>query len=174
MPITQTPIPLSDEWATPKWLFDHFDAEFGFTLDGAAQPWNAKCAEYVTPTTPLWHPWSRGQVVWLNPPYSALDAWMHKARIESEQRDATVVCLVPCVPDRKWWSKHVEGKAEVRPLTRSLLPTGRVHFEKEDGTSGRAPFPSAIIVFRPVFPVSQEKLTPPSPVRSFRVPQEIR
>lgn len=147
-PITQTPIPLSDEWATPRWLFDHFDAEFHFTLDACAKPWNAKCSEYVTATTPFWHPWVQGSVVWMNPPYSDLSAWMRKAYIESSQRGSLVVCLVPCVPDRKWWSDQVEGKAEVRHLTRSLLPTGRVHFEKEDGTSGRAPFPSCIVVYR--------------------------
>ena len=146
-PITQTPIPLSDEWATPKWLFDHFDAEFHFTLDGAAQSWNAKCARFCSPDDhgPAWS----GEVVWLNPPYSELGAWMWKAGLAARRIKATVVCLVPCVPDRKWWSEHVEGKAEVRHLTRSLLPTGRIHFEKEDGTSGRAPFASCLVIYKP-------------------------
>lgn len=147
-PITQTPIPLSDEWATPKWLFDRFDAEFHFTIDACAKPWNAKHETYLDGWG-LEANWE-GATVWMNPPYSDIGAWMRKAYSESTKRaGATVVCLVPCTPDRHWWSDWVEGKAEVRYLTRSLLPSGRVHFEKEDGTSGRAPFPSCIVVFRP-------------------------
>lgn len=35
-PITQTPIPLSDEWATPVEVFAPLHAEFKFTVDAAA------------------------------------------------------------------------------------------------------------------------------------------
>lgn len=148
MPITQTKIPLSDEWATPIWLFEKIDAEFGFTLDAAAKPWNAKLGRYVS-TDGLSADWS-GNVVWLNPPYSDIASWLYKARVESRRNGATVVALVPCSPDRHWWHDHVEGVAEVRLLTRALLPTGRVHFQKEDGTTGRAPFASALLIYRPV------------------------
>ena len=57
-PITQTRIPLSDEWATPRWLFDHFHAEFLFTLDAAAKPWNAKCPRFLDGTG-LGNSWGR-------------------------------------------------------------------------------------------------------------------
>lgn len=145
MPRTRTKVVSTDEWATPRWLFDHFDAEFHFTLDACARPWNAKCAAYNRDID--WGlPWT-GEIVWMNPPYSALGHWMAKAQRESEN-GVTVACLVPCVPDRKWWAASVEGKAEIRLLTRSLLPSGRVHFEREDGSSDRAPFASCLIVYR--------------------------
>jgi phage N-6-adenine-methyltransferase len=148
MPVTQTPLPLSDEWATPSDLFTVLDAEFHFTLDACAKPWNAQCAEFFTPTNDgLEQPWS-GRV-WLNPPYSDIGAWLLQARHAiASYRAEVVVALVPCTPDRKWWSEHVEGKAEVRLLTRRTLRTGRVHFIREDGTSGRAPFASAVLVYR--------------------------
>ena len=37
------------EWSTPQDLFDKLDAEFGFTLDVCAQPFNAKCKKFFTP-----------------------------------------------------------------------------------------------------------------------------
>jgi phage N-6-adenine-methyltransferase len=147
-PITQTKIPLSDEWATPVEVFATFDAEFKFTMDAAAKSWNAKVSDFMSPeANGLAQSWA-DEIVWLNPPYSDVGAWLAKAYEES-QRGATVVALVPCSPDRHWWADHVEGKvSEVRLLTRRTLRTGRVHFVKEDGTSGRAPFASAVLIYR--------------------------
>lgn len=38
----------SDEWGTPKEVFDRLDAEFHFTLDPCATEENAKCKKYYT------------------------------------------------------------------------------------------------------------------------------
>jgi site-specific DNA-methyltransferase (adenine-specific) len=38
----------TDNWATPQWLFDKLNEEFGFTLDPCASKENAKCAKYFT------------------------------------------------------------------------------------------------------------------------------
>jgi phage N-6-adenine-methyltransferase len=149
-PITQTPIPLSDEWATPAEIFDPLEEEFGFMLDAAAQPWNRKCLRFLS-YDGLDIPWIPGPV-WLNPPYSEIGRWMEKAHRESLEHSVTVVCLVPCTPDRHWWADHVEGKAEVRLLTRKNLRSGRVHFERSDGSSGRAPFASAVVIYRAALP----------------------
>lgn len=151
-PITKTRTPRSNEWATPKWLFDHFDKKYGpFTLDAAAQAWNAKCARFNDGVKPD-IPWA-GEVVWLNPPYTDLRSWMARAYRESPVA-RMVFCLVPNAPDCYWWSESVEDKAsEIIPLTRSLLPTGRVHFEKEDGWTGRAGFSSAAVIYRPGGPI---------------------
>lgn len=147
--ITKEPSPPSDEWATPRWLFDHFDREFRYTLDACAKGWNAKTLWYAD-FDGLELGWDNN-VVWCNPPYSNIAPWVEKAHRETQQRCPLATVLVPCVPDRKWWALHVEGKAEVRCLTRSLLPSGRIHFEREDGTAGRAPFPSALLVYRNPF-----------------------
>lgn len=148
-PITQTKIPLSDEWATPAEIFDPLDREFHFTLDVCAKSWNAKTPAFFTSggLERSWANWVSNEVVWLNPPYSNIGAWLEKAFRESV-RGVTVVALVPCSPDRHWWADHVEGKCEVRLLTRRNLKSGRVHFVKEDGTSGRAPFASAVLIYR--------------------------
>lgn len=155
-PITQTPVPLSDEWATPVEVFAPLHAEFGFTMDAAAKPWNAKVPLFLDRCglTRSWH----GEVVWLNPPYSNIAAWLEKAYHEG-RNGATVVCLVPASPDRHWWSDWVEGKAVVRLLTRATLPSGRVHFVKQDGSSGRAPFASAILIYGSSLLLSEEPIT---------------
>ena len=38
----------TNEWATPKWLFDELDNEFHFTLDPCCTHENAKCERHFT------------------------------------------------------------------------------------------------------------------------------
>lgn len=38
----------SEDWATPKALFDELNKEFQFTLDPCATPENAKCKLFFT------------------------------------------------------------------------------------------------------------------------------
>src|SRR5262249_32290064 len=130
---------LTEEWETPWDFFYVLHAEFGFTLDVAAKPHNAKCPRYFTPEDDgLAQTWQR--VCWMNPPYGrALGQWMHKAS-ESAQAGATVVCLVPVRTDTKWWQRYCLPPVEVR-----FVP-GRLTF---GGAANPAPFPNAVVIFRP-------------------------
>lgn len=144
---THSPRAMADDWGTPQSVFDPLHAEFGFTLDAAALPHNAKCATYLTPDhDALSWPWAG--VVWLNPPYGYrnLARWMRKAYEESRgERGATVVCLVPAHTGQPWWHEWVVGKAsEIRWIK------GKVRFLKPDGSPGDcAPFPSCLVIYRP-------------------------
>lgn len=125
-----------DAWETPQDLFDALDAEFHFTLDVCATADNAKCARFYSEAS-LELPWEG--VCWMNPPYSEIDLWVQKA-YESAEAGATVVCLVPSRTDVGWtWDWARLG--EVRFLR------GRIHFTDDEGNTGPAPFPSAVIVF---------------------------
>ena len=128
----------TDLWATPQDFFDKLHAEFDFNLDVCATPENAKCARYFTKLDDgLAQDW-RG-VVWMNPPYGReIGAWMKKAS-ESAQGGATVVCLVPARTDTRWWHDHAM-RGEVR------FVRGRLKF---GGAKFSAPFPSAVVIFRP-------------------------
>lgn len=77
----------TDLWATPQWLFDDFNAEFGFTLDACALPSNAKCAKYFTPEVDgLAQDWA-GEVVWCNPPYGReIGKWVKKCAEEAKKK----------------------------------------------------------------------------------------
>jgi phage N-6-adenine-methyltransferase len=136
---------LTVEWGTPQAFFDCLDGEFGFTLDVAAQAGNAKCARYFTPeVNGLAQPWEG--VCWMNPPYGAtIGAWVAKAS-ESALQGATVVCLLPVRTDTKWWQRYCVPPVEVR-----FVP-GRLTF---GGAANPAPFPNALVIFRP--PVRREE-----------------
>ena len=127
------------DWATPPDFYAALDAEFGFTLDVCATPENAKHPVYFTPTEDgLAQDWG-GHVCWMNPPYGRqIGKWMAKAYTAS-QRGATVVCLVPSRTDTRWWHDYA-ARGEVR------FVRGRLRFV---GAPAPAPFPSAVIVFRP-------------------------
>lgn len=125
----------SDEWATPQWLFNELNREFGFTLDVCALPHNAKCERYFTPDDDgLRQKWTG--CCWCNPPYGRrIGAWVKKAA----EADTTVVMLLPARTDTRWFHDFIYNNAEVRFLR------GRLYFN--DGI-GRAPFPSMVVIFR--------------------------
>jgi site-specific DNA-methyltransferase (adenine-specific) len=128
------------EWATPQDFYDALDREFGFTLDVAASADNAKCDRYFTEAEDgLSQEWAPA-VCWMNPPYGrTIEYWVAKAAIEAA-RGATVVGLVPSRTDTRWWHSWVMPMAEIRYVK------GRIRFS---GHAKDAPFPSAIVVWRP-------------------------
>lgn len=144
----------SNEWATPQPLYDWLDQTFTFTLDPAATDRNHKCDRYFTEAQDgLRQSWA-GERVFLNPPYKGVEPWMRKA-YESAQNDrATVVCLVAARTDTRWWQDWVRGKAnEVEFLA------GRVTFSRPGKPANTAPFPSAIVIYRP--PIQRSHTRPP-------------
>ncbi len=127
------------EWETPQDLFDSLDERYHFTLDVCATHDNAKCARYFTAEQDgLAQEWC-GATCWMNPPYGReIGRWMAKAWQES-RKGATVVCLVPARTDTAWWHDYAM-RGEVTFLR------GRLRF---GGCVNGAPFPSAVVVFRP-------------------------
>ena len=128
----------TDLWATPQTFFDKLNSEFGFDTDVCALASNAKCAKFFTPeVNGLTQAWEG--VCWVNPPYGrGIGMWLKKA-YESAQQGATVVCLVPSRTDTRWWHDYCM-KGEVRFIKGTL---------KFGGHNNAAPFPSAIVIFRP-------------------------
>lgn len=128
----------TDNWATPQDLFDKLHKAFHFTVDVCASAENAKCELYFDEAMDgLIQPWTG--VCWMNPPYGrGIGDWMAKA-YASAKAGATVVCLVPARTDTKWWHNYaVKGEIYFIP--------GRLKF---GNATASAPFPSAIVTFRP-------------------------
>ncbi len=126
------------DWETPQFLFDGLNAEFRFELDVCATEDNAKCNRYFGEQddglAQIWE-----GVCWMNPPYGRqIERWMKKA-FESAREGALVVCLVPARTDTRWWHKYAM-RGEIRYLR------GRLRF---GSSANSAPFPSAVVVFRP-------------------------
>lgn len=149
------------EWVTPQGLFDNLHQEFGFTLDAAADPKNAKLPTFYTKAdNGLEQPWT-GRV-WCNPPWSdgEVSAWLAKGLEATTSGAAEVaVYLLPARTDPAWWHTYVMASQEVR------LIQGRLKFLPTDGVctaKGKVkpcpagapckghpcPFPCAVVVFR--------------------------
>lgn len=128
------------EWETPQDLFDKLNEEFEFTLDVCATKENTKCEWFISKAEDaLSVPWGTVGACWMNPPYGReIIKWMKKAHEES-LKGSTVVCLVPARTDTKWWWEYAM-KGEIRFIR------GRLKF---GGCKNSAPFPSAIVIFKP-------------------------
>lgn len=129
----------TDMWATPKDFFDKLNDKFGFTLDVCATKENAKCERYFTEQeNGLLQDWTG--VCWMNPPYGRqIGKWVKKARQSALENGATFVCLLPSRTDTAWWHDNCfDGEI--------TFIRGRLKF---GDAKNAAPFPSAIVVFKP-------------------------
>lgn len=139
----------SNEWSTPQDFFDRLNAEFSFTLDPCCTADNRMCEKYFTQAEDgLSKSWVNERV-FMNPPYGrSIPKWMCKAHLES-RNGALVVCLVPSRTDTRWWHNYA-AKGEVR------FVKGRLRFSN---SYSNAPFPCAVVIFRPTH---QESRAPSS------------
>lgn len=128
------------DWQTPQDFFNTLNDEFFFTLDVCANKDNHMLDNYLTEEEDgLTYDWGKN-ICWMNPPYGReISKWLRKAH-SAALYGATVVCLIPARTDTKYWHNYVMKADEVR------LVKGRLKFQ---GAEHPAPFPSAVIVFRP-------------------------
>lgn len=132
------------DWETPAHLFNALNDEFHFTVDLAASFENKKVQKYFSIEQDAFRLQWNG-VGFLNPPYSdGIEKWLAKAKKSAVEHGATVVVLVPARTDTKAWFDHARF-GEVRFLK------GRLKFV---GAPTSAPFPSALVIFRPGLPRS--------------------
>lgn len=70
---------LTDEWPTPRYVFDKLNDEFHFNLDVCADDLNHKCDRYFTKEQDgLRQDWKG--TCWMNPPYGrTIGQWVKKA-----------------------------------------------------------------------------------------------
>ena len=129
----------TDDWATPQDFFDKLNSVFRFQTDVCASAKNAKCQNfYDIDADGLSKEWNGS--CWMNPPYGrAIGDWMRKALESAKKNGATVVCLVPARTDTKWWHETAAyGEVFFVPV--------RLKF---GNAKQSAPFPCAVVVFRP-------------------------
>lgn len=129
-----------EDWSTPDQIYHELDYVYGFKLDAAASPENAKCWNYYTKEQDaLTRDWTRYDgAVWCNPPYGRqIGRWVEKC-IATAEAGTPVVLLVPSRTDTKWFH------AAFRAARRVLFVRGRLKF---GGAKAGAPFPSVVFVF---------------------------
>lgn len=160
----------SDLWQTPEEAFNVLNAEFGFDHDAASLsgagwvdgdyfgPDHSNALQRDALTVENWRAY--GERHFLNMPYSKCRQFIAKAAHEARTHGCTVVCTPPARTDTQWWHRHVyDTRTETwRPGVEVRFVEGRWKFlgpDKEPirdkkGRAVGAPFPTAIIIFRPV------------------------
>ena len=133
------PVSKTDDWATPQYLFDEWNAKYQFDLDAAASSINHKCDNWYGLDHPeesrrdgLAQAWTG--TTWVNPPYGrVLNQWVGHA----VEQLSPVVMLLPARTDTRWFHSYCINQ-------RITFIKGRVKF---GGSSFGAPFPSMIVEF---------------------------
>lgn len=111
----------SDNWATPKVMFDYYINN-----------------NYFDPC-PLYSNFNGLEIEWknknfVNPPYSKIKDFVDKA-IEEHKKGKEIVLLIPARTDTRYFRKLVDYGCNIEFIT------GRLHFNE----SNSAPFPSCLI-----------------------------
>lgn len=140
----------TENWQTPKELFDELDKEFNFVCDVYTTPDNPLGTRtfFTKEDDALKQFWFSSN--FCNPPYGPVIAkWLERGRQHTEKLGYTTVFLLPARTDTKWFHEYCYNKpnVEIRFLK------GRVKFKgvAESGYKrNSAPFPSMIVIFRPV------------------------
>lgn len=150
----------SDEWQTPRDLFERLNDTFRFDYDPFASDANHLTTIYSTIEGSYWttghrmdgeagtqdgltFPWE-GMRVFMNPPYSRgfIEKALRKAADERTRCDL-IVALIPANTDTRWWHDIVGPNASHIELLR-----GRVRFiDPATGCPGGSPPGGSALVY---------------------------
>lgn len=122
----------TQDWETPKWLYQDLDSQFHFDDDPCP----------VGGTKGLEREW--GSSVFVNPPYrrSEIRKWIVKA-IEEYKKGKLIVMLLKATTDTKWFHELVLPNANI-----IIFIKGRLRYRNKNKIHS-APFPSMIVCFVP-------------------------
>ena len=121
----------SDEWYTPKWVFDALDCTFDLDVaapKGASDVTHVKAKAFVSANS-LALGWQG--FVWMNPPFggrNGLEPWLEKF---FSHRDG--IALVPDRTSAPWFQKYAPRAHAV------LFVAPKIKFERPDGSTGDSP-----------------------------------
>lgn len=128
----------SDDWFTPKWLYDSIKEEFSIDFD--------PCPYRDTEKQGLVQDW--GKRVFVNPPYSQIDLWFEKAMKELDSGNSEIIIFLAFArTGTKWFHKYIwnaqEHKFRERVKQIRFL-RGRLKF---GDSKGSAPDDSMLVIF---------------------------
>lgn len=128
----------SDDWFTPKWLYDKLKEEFKINYDPCPYKSGNKMG--------LFNDW--GKRVFVNPPYSNIEEWFNKAMLELKKGTSElIIFLVFARTGTKWFHKYIwDSKLHKFKKNVSVrFIRGRLKF---GNSKNSAPDDSMIIIFR--------------------------
>lgn len=132
----------SDDWQTPKAIFDALNKRFHFTRDAAASRENSHCKLYWDiRDDALLMDWSREKSIFCNPPYSKAAEFLAKAH-EPE----TAVFLIPFRPQTGFFLRYVWASPYLHEMM--IIHRGIRFIHPERVESVRSPMPVVVLVYR--------------------------
>lgn len=143
MTITRMRAGTRGNWATPPKLFERYHRRYRFTVDLAAEAWNAKLPTYYTIQDDALRQTWRGRG-WCNPPYHELWRWLEKAYHAVLGRERTMELagyLIPVRTDQDWFHEIV------LPYARIEWIRGRVNMIPPPGWDGPSDTPAEASMF---------------------------
>lgn len=132
----------SDEWETPREVFDYLNSIYSFDLDAAASDTNYLCPTYFSEGNSALNQSWNCESAFCNPPYSRKlqNPFILKAIAEVNKGHAKqIVMLLPARFDTVNWHDFLFPNASEVWFVR-----GRLKFSN----AGAAPFPSCIVILR--------------------------
>lgn len=133
MSLWEPTIGQSDEWFTPKYIFDALNTQFDLDVSAPeGGPKHVPTQRWITAAQcGLATTWGEGSFVWMNPPFggrNGLVPWLDKFFAH-----ANGIALTPDRTSAPWWQD-----AALRADCMMLIK-GRVKFERPDGSVGKSP-----------------------------------
>ena len=119
----------TDNWRTPKKIYEDLDREFHFDFDPCPYPRSNLDGLIIE--------WGKSNFV--NPPYSETEKWVKKA-VEEHQKGKSVVMLLRLDASTKWFRDLILPNAEIR------LFDDRLHFVNIDGKGSRSDHASILAI----------------------------
>ena len=121
----------SDEWYTPRYIFDALGTDFDMDVAGASQgmdyvPTNHRITLPQDGLTEIWNGF-----VWMNPPFggrNGLVPWLDRFF-----RHGNGIALTPDRTSAPWW-QDANRRADA-----TLFIAGKVKFLRPDGSEGKSP-----------------------------------
>ena len=132
----------SDEWSTPRDLFQSLDQQYDFTFDVAASKDNARIDQYWTKEdNALTKDWDNSHRYWMNPPFSKAKEFFEKIKTENGKNKIKLVSIYKASNlETKTWQEYILETANW-----VLFLDKRVNFDSHAGSSNQVPFGSALI-----------------------------
>ena len=134
-------------WMTPSSLLQQlypllpgktFDIDPCSPCVGPAAPVRAH-VHYTEKHDGLRQSWGKSTYCYVNPPFSHLRKWIHKALAEADNGVVSIL-LCPARVDSIWWHTLVANRIPV------VMLRGRLHFGGGDNRQQKAPFASALLI----------------------------
>lgn len=122
----------SDEWYTPKYIFDALDCVFDLDVASPFQRKDVPCKVWLDQEddglklAPFWTGF-----VWMNPPFggrNGLEPWL-----DAFFRHGNGVALTPDRSSAPWWQKAARSADAI------LFVSGKIKFIRPDGSIGGSP-----------------------------------